>query len=441
MVHRENPNGFFAWHQRHINMEMAEMEVDENFLWSQFEAAACESSFEINEPTTEPSCVEINETDEWGVSSHDRRDANLKARCCRLPDGDMHICGPSCPYGEQTKDGDLVCIYSGLVVSRTTEERTDLSTGRSTYSLDPDVNSSCVGYGGAWRARPNALKASSSAHQMSKQLDDSLMPEPIELPPAARTSLKRGALCVDEEAIPDNTPKRNRVCKKDVASQQTIVVLTDEAISIFSKLLRQSATDESKPKVATSTTNLEFDPRLLNFELLYTAAVKRYLKQATTEGSRPSIDELNNIALAVKKVISDEKAKQSKELRGDVHGNTFRRNAARLAVAIWSAACSTDYLSNAKRGTDSFRPFCVGVYYAFKRGFALPDGSMIVPKIDAFAKALPKARAIATNAHLKSLHASNHRGLCTLHRVIGAAGSPENARRLFSEALSIAATL
>ena len=41
-------------------------------------------------------------------------------------------------------------------------------------------------------------------------------------------------------------------------------------------------------------------------------------------------------------------------------------------------------------------------------------------------------------AALKSLHASSHRGLCTIHRAIAAAGDAKAARGVFGEAIRLA---
>ena len=70
------------------------------------------------------------------------------------------------------------------------------------------------------------------------------------------------------------------------------------------------------------------------------------------------------------------------------------------------------------KNTESFRPFISGVLYALKRGVALSDGTAVVPQLPELADALPALRATAANSAAKTIHASSHRGLCTLHRSI-----------------------
>jgi hypothetical protein len=216
-------------------------------------------------------------------------------------------------------------------------------------------------------------------------------------------------------------------------------MLVDEAMTTFSKLFGKYGA-----VVVSSDKTPVVDARLLNFDLLFQAAVKKYLKETAAKGGRPSMDEIHNIALAVNNVIADEKRKlkqdsqRSKLDAPSITGVRFRQQAAVLAVALWTGACGTSYLSQARRGADSFRPFCAGVYYGFKRGLALSDGTVLVPRIDDFAKALPSSKVIATDASLKSLHASSHRGLCTIHRAIAAAGQAKEARTVFADAIRAA---
>tara|TARA_Y100000389_G_scaffold182728_1_gene199584 strand:+ start:2373 stop:3614 length:1242 start_codon:yes stop_codon:yes gene_type:complete len=403
-------------------------------LWADFDAAR-ESSGIQNHTVDEST----DEEDEWGILQSQRDHESMKGRVCRLPDGDIHVCGDDCQHAIQGTDaqghsnGDFVCIYTGRVVARCCEVRTDLSTGRSTWSSDPDMNGGGM-VSGKWRKKRDQKKDSKAAYMASQGFDDSAMPAAIEAPMPARTGAKRGALCVDELPPVETGPKRIRVSKKDVASSNTQRLLIEEASSTLGKLFGKHSSVEKKPAI---------DPRLLDFDLLFTAAVKKYLKETAAKGGRPLIDDIHNISLAVHNVIADEKRKLDNEVpfKSSVHSMQFRSNAARLAVALWTGSCMTTYLSQARRGADSFRPFCVGVFYALKRGLALADGTVLVPRIDDFSSALPNSKAISADPNLKSLHASSHRGLCTIHRAIAAAGEPSEARKVFAETIRIARVL
>ena len=374
-------------------------------------------------------CEEIDsdDEDEWGNNALQTQHKEATDRLCRLPDGDLHYCDRHCPFAQPDKDGNRACMYTGLVVGHVTVERTDNSTGRSTWSADPDINAGGP-MGGAWRKKRDMVKASSTAYDEARSLDDTEMPKAIEVERAPRSASKRGALCVDEAPQEDSGPKRIRVSKKDVGSHSTRTLLMEEALTTFCKILGKP----SKKSGATPTV----DPRLLNKDLLYTAAIKKYTKEALANGETPSIDDLHNIELAVIKVVKEETDKHNASLlsEGRVYSMHFRAAAARLAVALWSGACSTPYLGKARRGADSFRPFCAGAYYAMKRGLSLADGTVLVPKLEEFTEALPTQRVISADPALKSLHASSHRGLCTLHRAI-ASVDPAKATGIFGEAI------
>jgi hypothetical protein len=416
----------------------------ETDMWAEFDEAR--RSVDLSDHASMCQVIESSdedEEDEWGILASQRAHDEMRSRTCRLPDGDIHVCDDECPYAVQGVDcnghgnGDWVCAHTGRVVMRYCEVRTDNSTGRSTWSADPDMQGGGP-MGGKWRKKRDMKKESQHAYMTSRQFNDAEMPRAIEAPKAARTGAKRGALCVDEAAPEDTGPKRLRVSKKDVTSSATRSLLMDEATTTFSKLFGKHGISTTSTKVPT------FDARLLDFNLLFQAAVKKYLKETAAKGGRPSMDEVHNIALAVNNVIADEKrklAEAEQSQKGGVTGMRFRGLAARLAVALWTGACSTPYLSQARRGADSFRPFCAGVYYAFKRGLALADGTVLVPRIDEFAQALPSSKVIASDTALKSLHASSHRGLCTIHRAIAAAGEPAQAKRLFMECIRISQSL
>jgi len=381
-----------------------------------------------------------DDEDDWGRNRLETRLSDARARTVVLLSGDIHVCDAACPFAEEDRDGNMVCAHTGIVVCRACAERTDHSTGRSTWSSDPDMQSGTAGggYGGGWVKKRDMMQASRWAYSFASQIDDATMPSAppsADTPRAARGASKRGALCVDEEAPADGGAKRHRTSKRDCASRDTRAALIAEAELTLLELLGKRKW--SMRAAASASAAPAIDPRLLNRELLFDASLRKYLKETLAQGGVPSIDDVHNISLAVERVIAEERQKQASTAtaRGDVVSSIrFRERAARLVVCLWTGACQTPYLKQAKRGADSFRPFCAGAFYAFKRGLSLSDGTVLVPHSTAFTNALPSAREIAADPASKSLHASSHRGLCTIHRCI-ASVDMAIAKRLFEDAI------
>lgn len=371
-----------------------------------------------------------DDEDDFGNNVLAQRVYDARYRCVTLPDGDIHLCDAGCPYAEEDREGNLVCPHTGRVVARCCAERTDLSTGRVTWSSDPDMQSGTP-YGG-WIKKRDMMSLSKDAFTYARQLDDSEMPWCTSAPGRARRSAsKRGALCVDEIEVPDVGPKRLRTTKRDVDLTDVRHALLEEAERTLLGLLgKQRSGGRLSAKAST------FDPRLLTKEVLFPAVLKKYLKEMRASGRLPQMDDVHNISLQVDKVIAEERAKAHHK-SDRVRQPGFREAAARLAVTLWSGACRTPHMQETKRGTDAFRPFCAGVFYAFKRGLTLPDGGVLVPRVDAFTNALPSPRAIAADPAIKSLHASSHRGLKAIHRCINSVSAPE-ALKLFDEAVRAA---
>ena len=133
----------------------------------------------------------------------------------------------------------------------------------------------------------------------------------------------------------------------------------------------------------------------------------------------PSLDTIHNIALMAQEASkSAQKYQDNKSASDSIRSAKFRNLCASLVVSLWSAACSSPYMSNAKRGTDAYRPFICGVLYGFKRGVTLDDGTVLIPTCPQLAQALPVLRGTGGNTTAKTLHSSSHRGLCTLSRCI-----------------------
>lgn len=405
------------------------MQVSEVDIWADADASLCAE--------IQPDGDERDDEDEWGNSKSETRLASLRARVVRMPDGEIHVCSSACAFAVDHGEGDRVCPFTGNVVGRACEDRTDNSTGRSSYSADPDMAGPQLG---GWRKKRCMIKASSSAFRDARLLDDSEMPVAVAAPLSTRAGVKRGALCVDEQ-VPDDAPKRARNSKKRDTSYSTLALLVNEATGIFSKLTKHTKT--SKERSRGTVAGPPIDVRLLNHDLLFTASLKKYLKETLASGGFPCLDEMNNISLAVTSVITNEKRKRAEAAAAGTSSSFsigFRSGAARLAVALWTASCKTEYIANARRGSDSFKSFCCGVFYGFKRGITLDDGTVLVPKNPKVAAAMPAAKTINTDSSLKSLHASSHRGLCTLHRCI-ASVPPESALDFFDEVVRAARAL
>lgn len=352
-----------------------------------------------------------------------------RASIVRLPDGDVHLCGRHCRFGVPDREGNSICPYTGFVVARVCEERTDASTGRSNWSADPDVNSGGATYS-AWRCKRDPIKASEAAFLVARGFEKDALPTPI-APAVQKSPTKRGARCVGEVEPVPKTPKRQRTTSRDVATMHQHAILLEEASNLFGKLLLR--------KHVPSATRATLTPKVFSFDTLYYAALRKYLKESVVRGIAPSSDDVHNIALAVQTVLKKQQCTTDLQTRDSrVCDSAFRKRVARLVVAVWIGACATPYMKNAKRGGDSFRPFAIGVLYGFKRGVALADGTVLVPQCNELTAAMPTAKMVSTDTTLKSMHSSSHKGLCTLHRVI-ASVTPSEAKRLFAPAAAIAA--
>ena len=407
-------------------------QADEAFALYEAEEAVCKSEEEIGS----------DDEDEWGENVLTQRLADARARTVVLPDGDIHVCDSECPYTEEdVKEGICVCRFTGLIVARVHAERSDQSTGRSTWSSDPDMQSGTPI--GGWGKKRDMVGASRQAYGFAGQIDDTEMPAaPPQAAPSlleaacARGASKRGALCVDEAPPQDACAKRKRASRRNVEVLDMRATLLTEAERTLLDLLGKRSTSSRSSKRSQPSV----DPRLLNKELLFNGALKKYLKETLATGKAPAMDDVSNIVLAVDRVIAEELAKQervSDRLESRVYQPRFRERSTRLAVSLWAGACQTPHMQNAKRGADSFRPFCAGVFYAFKRGLTLADGTVLVPRIDAFTNALPSQKQIAADPASKSLHASSHKGLCTIHKCIGSVDTA-TAHQLFDDAIRCA---
>lgn len=401
-------------------------------LWEQAEeASSLEAQYSYDDASGSSADRADDEEDCWGQSVLLREASLVQSTMIRLEDGDIHLCDSSCPYAVAEKDGDLVCPLSGRVVSHLAVERTDFSTGRSTWSADPDMQGGGANGNTAWRKKIDKVSASKQANRLSEQINDSEMP-------TAKTfkskgmQVKRGALCVDEKMEPNATPrKRARMSKKRVENNEQVVNMVAEASSIFAKLMTAKRKPSAPSSEETPQNNASAgSSRLADPVYLFDSALKKYCKEVAERRSLPCLNEIHNIRLAVDSIVKREATRRcDSEKHADAMFRSihFREIASRLAVSLWRAVCSTPYMGKIKRSGDSFRPFCVGVFYSMKRGLCASDGTVLVPCLPGFQHAFPTQREIANHLPTKALHASSHRGLCSIHRAIASLSVDEQS--------------
>ena len=393
------------------------MESEEMDSWALMEAAMAEEPSLYNRPDPEEECV---------VSY--------------LPCGDIHVCrGRKCPHLQLNEDKCYVCGLTGVVFAPMSV-REDYSTGRQAGSSNPDDHAG-EPLGGQWKPKKDMHAMSNQAYIGAEALKDE---EPQPATPLAakrdpnKAPAKRGARCVDEPQPKDEVAvKRQRSHKRNNMSREKFRSLVEDAENILCKLVNFDKRVEAKPSKAVVR-----DPRLMDKDVLFNAAMKKYVKECLAEGTMPTLDAIHNISLAASNIAAEEKRKAAVE-----EGNQalilkvrMREQITSLAVSLWSASCETPYMSDSRRGADSFRPFISGVLYALKRGVSLPDGTVVVPACPKLAEALPALRATAANSVAKALHASSHRGLCTLHRSISSC-TDEQAAEIYETCARLAQTL
>lgn len=417
-------------------------------IWADADAAVAESMLSMQGGvggggSRTSDCCDSDEEDEYGnnVLLQEARSANTEI--VRMEDGDIHLCDAQCPYAVMCKKtGDLVCPFSSMVVGHVTSERTDYSTGRNAWSADPDMQGGNTANGAYWKRKIDKVAASKQAHRLSTQLDDSIMPRAkIQQRTTSNSKVKRGALCVDEKAAPNIPTKKARMSKKNVASTDQMQTLVSEAASIYTKLLVVNAKPHLSRQVKHSAEEdtPSVDRRLLNADVLFNAALKKYTKEKLEQGLAPSFDDIHNLSLTVENVVSatQHKLDEVQTMEKDRFKSLkFREAVSRLAVSLWKGVCSSPHVETARRGGDSFRPFCVGVYYSLKRGLTLSDGAVLVPAFEDFNSVFPSSKEINSHAASKALHASSHRGLCSIHRCI-ASMDVEKQHNTFASALRL----
>ncbi|MGZ0213503.1 MAG: hypothetical protein ACKVI4_13620 [Actinomycetales bacterium] len=425
---------------------------------------------------------------------------NLNHKVHYLANGDVHVCkGCACQYAELNVDHHYICGITGFVLGvEHGVETVDYVTGKKP-SNNPDDNAG-MPVGGSWKPRRDMFALSKQAYLSAKTMDDCALPNKVDkavAPPAQnttpdaptaerpaiaerpdarpetptqkvvdpeeaemktpprpqhasapaiapRTPQKRGALCVDEVAptkVVDQN-KRMRINKRNVRDNEARAALVEEAASILSKLVHfERKSSSTKTKAAT---NVPSDPRLRDAEFLFGAALKRYIKECLATGATPTLDAVHNLGILAHNVAAEEQRKmdEMENKHPKILHSKVRQLVATLVVCLWKASCTTPYMNAAKRGTDSFRPFACGVFYALKRGVALPDSRIVVPSLpERFTNALPALRATLQNSLAKTLQSSSHRGLCTLHRCVNSVLPDKRHNSAFDEAAKVAGQL
>ena len=359
-----------------------------------------------------------------------------------LSNGGVHVCkGHHCEHLVMNEDHMYVCKYTGIVHGIELAVDTVESVSGHKPSNCPDDHAG-EPVGGQWKPKKDMFQLSQHAYLVANQMDESKGSIYVDKASFDKQSVpkqlpKRGARCVDDPAPQKQTfNKRTRHKPPDKDGKDSHITLVDDAVDILCKLVNFDRKPTGK------TTKKAHDSRLLDKDFLFSAAVKRYVKECLATGHPPTLDAVHNLSILSRNVALEERKKMeeaSHKVPNILHP-TVKKLCCELVVALWTAGFKTHYMTAKKRGSDSFRPFACGVFYALKRGVTLPNGRIIIPALpSSFTGALPALRSTADNSVAKTLHSSSHRGLCTLHRSVSSL-TPENTH-IFNEAAVIASKL
>lgn len=342
-----------------------------------------------------------------------------RSRIVRLPDGDVHICDDDCPYTQCGRDcdgrpnGDRVCEHTGRVVRHYCEARTDSSTGRG-YFKTGDTDGE-AGFINPPLHRRDTRRASMQAFITASSISETNLPTPTRAPPVV-PKLKGIA------STPARTPPRRAMFNAERRRA--------EAEELYNRLLNNNNTKKNGHQKKTLTQTPHNTCPITNAttscisstSAVFATLLRKYLNELKLCGGHPSMDEICNISLSIQSVRTTDSI--ALNIRGDV---ALRSLASTLAVALWQCAHATPYLQLQHKTSVSFRPFCVGVYYAFKRGVVLANGAVLIPKVPSLTISTCTRRNSGggSDASLKALKSSSHRGLRTLHRCIASVGPDE----------------
>lgn len=338
-------------------------------------------------------------------------------------DGDIHACfGQQCKHVRLNQDNHYVCSLSGQVVGVMHARESEPGwTGRSTGSSNPDDLAGLPM--GGWVKRRDMYAASVSAYRNAHTISDAeIAPLPPTVPATAPT-IKRGALCVDEEPDVNAVPKKTRSSRKENWTREAIDKLAGEALSVIDKLfIAKLKPVKSEPAP---------DPRLQNLEFVKRLALRKYVKRCADGECVLNMDVLSNVIIHANEFVREQRAAAAsrldllalstaakKQRTHAVFSGQIRNQLSQLIVSLWRASCLTKHFMSAKKGSDSFRPFAAGILYSLKRGLYLVDGTCVVPVLDELAAHLPALRSASSTPAAKQLQSSSHRGICSIQRAL-----------------------
>ena len=361
------------------------------------------------------------------------RDGVVATIYCR--NGDIHRClGDKCPLLQMDNDRFYVCPISNIVCGRKMV-REDMSTGRMTGSVNPDDNAS----GGHSTAKTadsfaQSVKAFEFAESQDMRVDENslFVAQKRKRKRRGEADQKRGARNVTEP--PDE--HKAKATRRTAHTTEEHALLIREAGNVLVKLVSHEKKDPKE----------KMDPRLMDANALFEAAVAKYLKTQQADGRLACLSEVHDLAITAARVAkANQKKQHALQKRSGAQAllckASIRDKVVQLIVTLWLQACKSTYMQEVAKNSDSFRPFMSGALYALKRGVQLPTGEYVVPEVPELCEALPVLRATKSDTAAKSLHASSHKGLCCLHRSIASCSTNEEATRLFSSCIAQATAI
>lgn len=344
-------------------------------------ASEGEDDEEDEEEDEEEECVSMQQlwSDFDTLQEEEDREKGIDRDACdspvlvRLPCGDLHLCGRGivCPFLKPNEDRVLVCMYTGIEHGpEHTDEFFDLNGGIVKKSGDPDQSCGELMYS-KWSRRVDPVAASRAAYEAARHIEEGSTDMSEFIRPssnaenASKKPIKRGALCVGE-TVDSPAFKRGRISKRNVGDRSTITNLLSEAESVVTKLINFDRTASFKRKATADKIERKkppIDPRMMQESFAFQVCLKRYLRTCTANSTQPTFNDVHNVALCAQAISRKAREDSGTDKGASIRSAKFRSSCANLIVALWSAACSTPYMSVAKRGTDAFRPFICGALF------------------------------------------------------------------------------